>query len=94
MDAGAEFIITQPVIGRDERVIALERFQIPVIIDAWMSKKLHLLSECVGYEIPEDTLYDPIQNLKDLQQHYPGHGLYLALLGFKTQYPLLKDLWT
>ena len=93
VDAGAEFVITQPVIGRDERLFALERFQLPVIVDAWMSKKLHLLSECVGYEIPEDTPYDPIQNLKDLQQHYPNHGLYLALLGFKSQYPLLKDLW-
>jgi methylenetetrahydrofolate reductase (NADPH) len=91
--AGAQFIITQPVIGRDERVLALRRFGLPVIIDAWMSKKLHLLSDCVGYAIPEDAPYDPIANLQDLQRHYPDCGFYLALLGFKTQYPLLKDLW-
>jgi hypothetical protein len=58
-----------------------------------MSKKLHLLSECVGDERPEDTPYDPIENLRELQKNYPRHGLYLALLGFKTQYPILKDIW-
>jgi methylenetetrahydrofolate reductase (NADPH) len=93
VDQGAEFIITQPVIGRDPRVSALRAFGLPVMIDAWMSKKLHLLSDCVGYEIAEDTPYDPIENLTLLQETYPNHGLYLALLGFKTQYPLLKQLW-
>ncbi len=91
--AGAEYIVTQPVIGRDERVLGLKRFGLPVVVDAWMSKKLHLLSECVGYEIPEDTPYDPIANLREMQSVYDGCGLYLALLGFKTQYPLLKELW-
>jgi len=93
VDAGAEFMITQPVIGRDERLDALRAFRIPVIIDAWMSKKLHLLSECVGYDIPEDTPYDPMENLAKLHAHYPGYGLYLALLGFKSQFPLLPTLW-
>ncbi len=93
LDAGAEYIITQPVIGRDERVYDVERFGVPVIVDAWMSKRIHLLSECVGYEIPEDAPYDPVENLKALQQHYPNHGLYLALLGFKSQYPHLAEWW-
>lgn len=94
IEAGAEFIITQPVLGNDPLVSGLKQFGVPVIVDVWMSKKLHLLSECVGYEIPEDTPYDPIENLKKLQEYYPDYGLYLALLGFKTQYPLLKDMWT
>ncbi len=93
VDAGAEYIITQPIIGSHPTIKPLEQFNIPIIIDAWMSKKLHLLSECVGYEIPEDTIYDPIANLSELQKNYPNHGLYLALLGFKTQYPILKDIW-
>jgi methylenetetrahydrofolate reductase (NADPH) len=93
LDAGAEYIITQPVIGKDPILEDLKQFNIPIIVDAWMSKKLHLLSECVGYEIPEDTPYDPLENLKELQKNYPDFGLYLALLGFKTQYPILKDLW-
>jgi methylenetetrahydrofolate reductase (NADPH) len=93
IEAGAQYIITQPVIGKLQVVTDLKQFNVPVIVDAWMSKKLHLLSECVGYTIPEDTPYDPIDNLKKLQEYYPDYGLYLALLGFKTQYPILKDLW-
>ncbi|MBN1557437.1 MAG: methylenetetrahydrofolate reductase [Lentisphaerae bacterium] len=92
IDAGASFIITQPVIGKDERLDPLETFGIPVIVDAWMSKKIHLLSECIGYEIPEDTPYDPIENLKELRRNYPDHGLYLALVGYKTQLPRLPEL--
>jgi methylenetetrahydrofolate reductase (NADPH) len=91
--AGAKFIITQPIIGRDDRLAGLEPFGLPVTLDAWMSKKLHLLSECVGYEIPEGTPYDPMENLKELRRNYPGYGLYLAILGFKTQYPLLQGIW-
>jgi methylenetetrahydrofolate reductase (NADPH) len=92
-DAGASFIITQPIIGRDDRLDALPAFGLPVTLDAWMSKKLHLLSECVGHEIPEGTPYDPMENLKELRRNYPDYGLYLAILGFKTQYPLLQGLW-
>lgn len=93
LDAGAEFIITQPVIGKDDRLDALRQFKLPVIVDAWMSKKLHLLSECVGYTIPEDTPYDPIANLKELKKNYPDFGLYLALLGIKTQLPVVKQMF-
>ncbi len=92
-DAGARFVITQPILGRDERLAGLEPFGLPVILEAWMSKKLHLLSECVGHEIPEGTPYDPMENLKELRRNYPDYGLYLAILGFKTQYPLLPDLF-
>ncbi len=93
LDAGAQFVITQPVIEKHEAVDnLLQMTDVPVIIDAWMSKKLHLLSECVGYEIPEDTPYDPIANLKALKANYPKSGQYLALLGMKTQLPILKDV--
>ena len=93
VDAGASFIISQPIIGRDDRLDALLAFGLPVTLDAWMSKNLHLLSECVGHEIPEGTPYDPMENLKELRQNYPDYGLYLAILGFKTQYPLLQGIW-
>ncbi|HSA97168.1 MAG TPA: methylenetetrahydrofolate reductase [Acidobacteriota bacterium] len=91
--AGAKFIITQPIIGRDDRLEGLRPFGLPVTLDAWMSKKLHLLSECVGHEIPEGTPYDPMENLRELRRNYPEYGLYLAILGFKTQYPLLQGIW-
>jgi len=95
MKAGATFIITQPLIERNEVVDRLlEKYpEIPVIVEAWMSRKLHLLSEAVGYEIPENTEFDPISTLKMLHKLYPGCGVYLLLLGFKTQYHLIKDTW-
>jgi len=92
--AGACFVITQPIIGNHPLLERLmEEVKLPLIVEAWMSKKLHLLSECVGYEIPEDTAYDPVANLKALHAHYPGCGVYLALLGFKSQFPILKSIW-
>ena len=95
MNAGATFIITQPVIEKNEFVdkLLVKYPDIPVIVEAWMSKKLHLLSEAVGYEIPEDTEFDPIETLKMLHKLYPGCGIYLSLLGFKTQYDLINDTW-
>jgi methylenetetrahydrofolate reductase (NADPH) len=94
--AGATFVITQPIIGRHPLVDALHAKypELPMIVEAWMSKKLDLLSEAVGYEIPQDTPYDPIANLKTLHRNYSDCGAYLSIVGFKTQYDLLKDTWT
>jgi len=93
--AGASFVITQPVIERHPVVDELIRRypQLPVAVEAWMSKKIDLLSDAVGYEIPEDKPYDPLENLEALHTNYPGCGVYLSLVGFKTQYDLLKDIW-
>lgn len=94
LEAGAQFICTQPVLGRDERVAGLKSFGVPVFVECWMSPKLHLLSACVGSVIPEDQPYDPMANLKELQTIYPEYGMYLAMLGMKTQFPLLKGYWS
>ncbi len=94
--AGATFIITQPLIEKNavvDRLLA-KYPEMPVIIEAWMSKKISLLSEAVGYEIPENTEFDPIETLKMLHRLYPTCGVYLSLLGFKTQYHLIADTWT
>lgn len=95
LKAGASFIITQPIIEKNKIVDELSaKYQdMPIFIEAWMSKKLYLLSDAVGYEIPEDTQFDPIETLKILHKLYPAFGVYLSLLGFKTQYPLIKDTW-
>ena len=84
-----------PLLDITRRLAAKLQNQIglPVYVGAWMSKRLDLLSQCVGYTIPEDTPYDPIANLPELQKASPDSGLYLALLGFKTQFPRLKELW-
>lgn len=95
MKAGASFIITQPVIEKNPIVdqLLLTYPDIPVIVEAWMSKKLYLLSDAVGYEIPQDTEFDPLATLTDLHRLYPNCGFYLSLLGFKTQYHLITDTW-
>jgi len=95
MKAGATFIITQPLIEKNGVVDRLlEKYpEIPVIVAAWMSKNLHLLSEAVGYEIPENPEFDPISTSRMLHKLYPECGVYLSLLGFKTQYDLIKDIW-
>jgi len=95
MAAGAEFIITQPVVEKNTIVdqLLIKYPDVPVIIEAWMSKKLYLLSEAVGYDIPENTEFDPIATLQSLHQLYPQCGVYLSLLGFKTQYHLIQDTW-
>jgi methylenetetrahydrofolate reductase (NADPH) len=94
LDAGASFVITQPVIEKNKATERLlnEYPDLPVIIEAWMSKKLYLLSDVVGYPIPEDAVFDPLDTLQKLIVSYPGHGLYLSLLGFKTQYETVERM--
>lgn len=94
VEAGAEFITTQPIIETHPAVDSIRRFDLPIVVESWMSKKLHLLSDCVGYEIPEDTEYDGMDNLRRLIANYPGCGVYLAILGFKTQFPVLNEVWS
>lgn len=95
IESGACFIVTQPIIEQNAQVDRLlaEYPDIPVTVEAWMSKKLNLLSDAIGYEIKDDVQYDPIATLKMLHQVYPQCGVYLSLVGFKTQYDLIKDLW-
>ena len=92
--AGASFVITQPIIEQNAVIDRLLREYpaLPVTIEAWMSKKLYLLSDVVGYPIPEDAAYDPMATLMQLRRVYPQCGFYLSLLGFKTQYPLIEEM--
>lgn len=93
--AGATFIITQPIIEQNLVVDKMlkQYTDMPTIIEAWMSKKLSLLSDAVGYEIPEDTVFDPLATLENLHKLYPNCGVYLSLLGFKYQIDKIGGLW-
>lgn len=93
LDAGAAFIITQPVIRRHDNVDWLKNLKVPVAVEAWMSKRIDLVAQCVGYELPpEDLTYDPLANLAALKTNYPDFGVYLALLGMKKQILELEKL--
>jgi methylenetetrahydrofolate reductase (NADPH) len=95
IDAGASFIVTQPIIERNHQVDRLlkEYPDIPVTIEAWMSKKLNLLCDAIGYKIDSNYEFDPIETLKALHLIYPQCGFYLSLIGFKTQYSFITDIW-
>ncbi|NLF39986.1 hypothetical protein GX586_11100 [bacterium] len=93
LDAGAAFVITQPVIKRHDNVDWLRSLGVPLIAEAWMSKRIDLVAECVGYKLSEEELrYDPIDNLRLLKANYPDFGFYLALLGMKKQVLEVKAL--
>jgi methylenetetrahydrofolate reductase (NADPH) len=87
IEAGAKFVITQPVIGRDSNVEPLKQFDIPVVIEAWMSKNVALLLKSVRSQEPENVAaYDPVSNLKTLHELYPDNCVYLSMLGFKQDW--------
>jgi methylenetetrahydrofolate reductase (NADPH) len=87
IDAGAKFVITQPVLGRDPNVDLLEGFNIPVVIEAWMSEKVDLLLKSVRREKDERAEgYDPLKNLRILHQAYPKNCVYLSMLSFKQDW--------
>jgi methylenetetrahydrofolate reductase (NADPH) len=92
LEAGAQFVITQPVLANGNHVGMLRDFGIPVSVGAWMSRRIQLLSECIGYDVNAGGQYDPVQNLTALREGYPDFGTYLALVSFKNQLPLLPSL--
>jgi methylenetetrahydrofolate reductase (NADPH) len=91
--AGAKYVITQPIVGQNAMVDRLRRDypDFPVVVECWMSKKLHLLADIMEKDIPEDFPYDPMAELDNLQNLYPDCSNYLALIGYKTQYPVIEE---
>ncbi len=87
IEAGAKFVVTQPIIGQDENVDKLKDFNIPVVVEAWMSKNIDLLYRSVGKEKDERAeTYDPTENLKVLHASYPECCVYLSMLSFKQDW--------
>jgi methylenetetrahydrofolate reductase (NADPH) len=92
LESGAQFVITQPVVGADATVSALAAVGVPVFLGAWMSKRIDPLCECVGVKKPATAAYDPVANLERIYENYPGWGIYFAQLGFKREWgPLLTQ---
>ena len=87
IDAGAKYVVTQPIIGRDGNVDKLKEFNIPVVVEAWMSQNIDLLYKSVGKEKDEKAKkYDPTANLKALHASYPDCCVYLSMLSFKQDW--------
>ena len=87
IDAGAKYVVTQPIIGQDENVDKLKDFNIPIVVEAWMSKNIDLLYRSVGKDKDERAeKYDPTENLKTLHASYPDCCVYLSMLSFKKDW--------
>ena len=87
IEAGARFVITQPVIGKDAHVDDLFSFGIPVVVEAWMSKNADLFLKSI--RSPDQDLakgFDPLNNLRLLHKAYPQSCIYLSMLGFKQSW--------
>jgi len=87
LSAGAKYVVTQPIVGKDENVSQLEELGIPVVVEAWMSRNIDLLYKSVGKEKDEKAkTFDPVDNLKSLHELYPECCVYLSMLGFKQNW--------
>lgn len=87
IEAGAKYVVTQPIIGKDENVDSLKDFNIAVIVEAWLSNNIDLLYKSVGKEKDEKAeKYDPLENLKALHEFYPECCVYLSMLSFKQDW--------
>jgi methylenetetrahydrofolate reductase (NADPH) len=87
IEAGAEFVITQPLLGRDGTPDFLGGKRLPVWIGAWMSKRVDLLCQCIDRTFDPAMNWDAEENLNLLSRCFPGYGLYLAQLNFKREWP-------
>jgi methylenetetrahydrofolate reductase (NADPH) len=87
IEKGAQFIVTQPVIGRDPNVLALKSSGLPLVVEAWMSKNIELLLKSVKADTRIETgEYDPVQNLRILRDAFPEEKVYLSLLSSKSDW--------
>jgi methylenetetrahydrofolate reductase (NADPH) len=87
IEAGAKYVVTQPIIGKDESVDKLRDFDISVVVEAWMSNNIDLLYKSVGKgEDEKAKSYDPVENLKALHEFYPECCVYLSMLSFKQDW--------
>lgn len=87
VSAGAKFVITQPIVGKNENVSQIEKLGIPLVVEAWMSKNIDLLNKSVGIKKDDHAKpFDPSDNLKTLHEFYPESCVYLSMLGFKKNW--------
>jgi methylenetetrahydrofolate reductase (NADPH) len=92
VEAGAKFVITQPVIRKDPYVDQLMDLHLPVVVEAWMSENIELLYKSVRKEKDQRAEgYDPLENLQNLHDAYPESCVYLSMLRFKQAWqPILS----
>ena len=87
IDAGAKYVVTQPIICQDQNVDKLKKLNIDVVVEAWMSNNIDLLYKSVGKEKDQAAeTYNPVESLKALHESYPECCVYLSMLSFKKNW--------
>ena len=87
IDAGANYAVTQPILGKDKNVDTLIASNIAVVVEAWMSKNVDLLYRSIRKDKNKRAEgYDPTQNLRALHDAYPTSCFYLSMLSFKQDW--------
>jgi len=87
IDAGATYVVTQPIIGKDEKVDKLKKLNVDVVVEAWMSNNIDLFYKSVGKEKDQAAeTYNPVESLKALHESYPECCVYLSMLSFKKNW--------
>jgi methylenetetrahydrofolate reductase (NADPH) len=86
IEAGARYVVTQPVIGSDARLDQLRARGIPLVVEAWMSRNLELFSQSVGDDSLSVADYDPVDNLYILHDSFPDSCIYLSMLNFNEKF--------
>lgn len=90
LEAGSDFFITQPLLGKNEDVDSLHRLCDNVIIEAWMSEKIELFEKSIGRMLMEEaSSYDPRQNLIELHDAYPDSCVYLSMIKLDQDWQVL-----
>jgi methylenetetrahydrofolate reductase (NADPH) len=89
LQAGAQFIVTQPVIGEDVRVARLLEFEVPLIVEAWMSPRIELFVKSVKGTVQDLDGFSPRKNLDLIHRAYPQCAVYLSMLGFDEDWSSL-----
>ncbi len=83
VEAGARFVITQPLICHEPLIDNLRKFDVFVVIEAWMSANIELFYKSIGQDTEEYTIpFDPLKNLEELHRSYPEDCVYLAMVDF------------
>ena len=87
IESGAKYVVTQPILGKDENVDSLSDLDITIVVEAWMSNNIDLLYKSVGKEKNEKAkTFNPIESLKALHEYYPECCVYLSMLSFEQDW--------
>jgi methylenetetrahydrofolate reductase (NADPH) len=81
IEAGAEFLVTQPVIGSEPSLERARGLGVRLVPEAWMSHNIDLVYRSVKKTPPEqEENFDPDARLKMIHREFPDSPVYVSML--------------